>query len=1049
VRLEDQRAGALKVFADRLLLVVGRAKFTPDGYELSDQGLVYLDAVDGGDGRVALESALLPGVRTWTLDCDHGSLPAARTAFAAFDELLAQGDTAQLAPLAAAQRGGAGGLPQVRSRPSRARPSALPAQTLASVFESGHGAAAAAASQGAPLRISVLNGNLAFVNLPLLLGHYRSMKLTGTESVINEMVDGVMGTALDAGLYPEAPGSHQIFVNNRCDPDNPWLPPRPPAAIVVGLGEEGKLTERDLTTSVRQAVIAWSQRTTESKEPAAAQLTLAATLIGSGGLGITPGAAARAIAQGVRESNDRLAKSRWPLVGELTLVELYLERASDAWHGLRVLATASPDRYEVAPVIAFGTGPLRRQIDSGYRGADYDFITATQGTVADSIAFTLDTRRARTEVRAQKTQGKLLRELVRHAATERDDDPRLGRTLLQLLVPVEVEPFLGGTGRMLLELDETTAPIPWELLETSDEFRTGADPRPWAIRSRLLRKLRKDRYRNLVHDASADDAVLVIGQPQVDPTQYGPLPGAQAEAEAVARLLGGPRGVGAERLVALLDQPDASLVINSLLDRRYRVVHVAGHGEAGSQGGVVLSDGTFLGPHEIESMRIVPELVFVNCCHLAGRSAEQTLAKFNPADFAAGVADMLIEIGVRCVVAAGWAVDDGPAKTFATTFYRELLAGAPFINAAGAAREAAWVEDRSSKTWAAYQCYGDPNWIWKREGSDAQTVTRALADEYDGIASALGLVLALEELAVQARFGKAQDTAGRLERVGHLEARFAAPWRGMGAVAEAFAVAYAESGDSDAAIRWYEQALQCNDASASIKAHEQLGSLRAHRAWSRVAQAAPGGEDFATGLTQLQQALQELQALADLQPTMERLALVGSTCKRLAQLHGRAGQTAQERTALEQATAAYRQSEARALSTGHAESLFYPALNRMALELVSSGHTPEWAGFAAETTAAVRRSLQLKASTDPDFWSWVGLADLTLYEVLAGRNLTEREAEIESGYADIQARVQSKRSWGSVADQAGFVLRAYAGAAPAAEAQAALRLLATIEGYVR
>ncbi len=39
----------------------------------------------------------------------------------------------------------------------------------------------------------------------------------------------------------------------------------------------------------------------------------------------------------------------------------------------------------------------------------------------------------------------------------------------------------------------------------------------------------------------------------------------------------------------------------------------------------MLSDGTFLGPHEIHNMRVVPELVFVNCCHLAARSAAQLL----------------------------------------------------------------------------------------------------------------------------------------------------------------------------------------------------------------------------------------------------------------------------------------------------------------------------------------------------------------------------------------------------------------------------------------
>lgn len=35
------------------------------------------------------------------------------------------------------------------------------------------------------LAITVVNGNLRFIRQPLLLGHYRSMVLTGTESIMD------------------------------------------------------------------------------------------------------------------------------------------------------------------------------------------------------------------------------------------------------------------------------------------------------------------------------------------------------------------------------------------------------------------------------------------------------------------------------------------------------------------------------------------------------------------------------------------------------------------------------------------------------------------------------------------------------------------------------------------------------------------------------------------------------------------------------------------------------------------------------------------------
>jgi len=1083
VRLDKQRDNELKAYADKMLLVVGKAKFTPDGYELGSDGFVYLNATDGGDGRVPLQCALLPGVRTWTLDKEHGGLPDVSSAFEAYAELLTRGDTGKLDRLGATATRSAGkagelsitvpAVAHVRSRPSRARPTALPASGERQVFASGRAAEPESSTAGqAALKVSVLNGNLSFVRTTLMVGHTQSTTLTGTEYVVDKLIGRGMKASLDAGLYPDAIGSLQIFRNAGADPQNPWKTPAPSSVVVVGLGDEGKLNERDLARTVRQGVIAWVQRyaegsLAESADGAGVTVELSATLMGSGGVGMNASNAARAIAQGVRDANLRLAGvpgSGWPQVNHLTLVELYLERASDAWHGLQVLATAAPGLYEITPTILSGVGPLRRQIDSGYRGADYDFIAVTSN-IDDSIAFALDTKRARTEVRAQSTQGKLLRELVKRASTESNQDPRLGRTLFQLLVPPEVEPFLAGTSRMLLELDEKTAPIPWELLDTSGQDQVQTDDRPWAIRTKLLRKLRQEDFRQQVQDAQADDAVLVIGEPQVDKTVYAALPGAKAEATAVALALGGPGGLGSDRVNALIDDNDATPIINALFERRYRIVHVAGHGEPISRdektgavihlGGVVLSDGTFLGPNEIRSMRTVPELVFVNCCHLAKRDASQTLQTlktpkpFNRAEFASGVADSLISIGVRCVIAAGWAVDDGPAKVFAETFYREVLNRRPFIDAVATAREAAWNDDKTSNTWAAYQAYGDPNWVYRRGATEVLTAPKPPREEFDGIASPLGLTLALEEQAVKSKWMKV-DNATQLEKVRHLEARFAALWGGMGAVAEAFALAYAEADERETAIGWYERALQSNDSSASMKAQEQLGNLLARRGWSRARKAKVGSPAMAEARDDIGSALRGLQAIAGLQPTLERHSLCGSAWKRLAMLERKVGDTAAERAALQMSAVAYGRAEARALATEDAD-LFYPALNRMALELVVNLGNTKWKGFAADSSAAVRRSLLQKSQVDPDFWCYAGLVEIDVYEAVAAGLLATRLNVLAGRYAQLHGRVSASTMWGSVADQADFLMVPYSaassGANRGAEKDAAESLLKTLRGY--
>lgn len=114
-------------------------------------------------------------------------------------------------------------------------------------------------------------------------------------------------------------------------------------------------------------------------------------------------------------------------------------------------------------------------------------------------------------------------------------------------------------------------------------------------------------------------------------------------------------------------------------------------------------------------MEQVPELVFLNCCHL-GQVSEPVrapvLAGTRHANrLAASLARELIEIGVRCVVVAGWAVGDGPAQTFGETFYEQILQeGRTFGDAVLQARLAAHATDPLDITWGAFQAYGDPGW---------------------------------------------------------------------------------------------------------------------------------------------------------------------------------------------------------------------------------------------------------------------------------------------------------------------------------------------------
>lgn len=1090
-RLDAQRTQALPRFADKLVLVVGHAAFTPNGYELGDDGLVYLDTPEAGDGRVPLDGALLPGVATWRLDCDHGKLPDRRDAFVAYVELLETGRTGRLAPLpAAAGRGASVPADLRRGRPGRRKQAAVPPESAQALWSLGvvetDCVVPAAAAQ---LHVSVHNIDLKFVREPLLVGHYSSPRLTGTERVIDTLIGHTMSESLAMGQYPDATGTHQLFVNCDGQVDHLLALPRPESVVVVGLGEEGKLCPGDLAHSVRLAVLALAQRRVESTGATPAPFDLAATLMGSGGVGITAGQSAQWVARGVRDADQAIADTNarlqaqgsarcWPRVGRLHLVELYLSRAGEAWSALRALGEGGHGAYAVDDTVHIGMGSLRRPLDGGYRGTDNDLISAiaARGPAGDErIVYTADSKRARSEVRAQAAQAGLVRELVRQAATDRNADAQLGRTLFRLLVPVELEPALGSSAELLLELDEGTAGIPWELLDTrAGTHGADGDPRPWAVRTRLLRKLRMQDYRLRPADAGVEARVLVIGEPACDSHQYAALPGARAEARAVVERLTAPGALGTDCVTALIGsddghaRPGALEVINALMADDWRIVHIAGHGEPplrqpprsndpneppGSilnPRGVVLSNNTFLGPREIESLRCVPELVFINCCHLAAREASEVLAdpvgrSFDRAGFAASVAESLIRIGVRCVVAAGWAVGDEQAAAFATTFYDALLRGQRFVDAVAAAREAAHA--LGGNTWGAYQCYGDPQWVLRGMGCEAAGPVEDLASEFVDVATPPALALALETLAVQSRYQQ-RERQGQCARVRYLEARFGAFWGDIGAVAEAFGVAWEAAAEREPAIAWYTRAAAAGDGSASLKAVEQLASLRVRQAWGEVAKLAPPiahlrrkagrqrvahtdpvARDRLSVAAQLAreaigQALVPLDRLIALQPTLERHALRGAAAKRLVMIARLLDDTVGENDALSQMAGEYAAAHACGQRQG-AANLFYPLANRLAAEVAQRAGTPGWGGLDTAALAELQRGLEACAAKVPDFWAVVGLSELRLLRGLQARDLAAVQPTLALEYANLQSRVTLTSCWESVLDQTRFLLHGY------------------------
>ena len=939
------------------------------------------------------------------------------------------------------------------------------------------------------LTVEVHNGDLQFEPSPLMLGHYPAARLLSTEALMDKLIGGAMTRSLQAGLYPMETGSHQVFLNTYQDPLRATMMPRPEAVIVAGLGPEGSLKSANLVKTIRLAVLGWARRLAEpgTRRSANDRFDLAATLIGSGGTGVSPGLSARAIVQGVLEANEVLrdpngSGPRWPQCGSLRLIELYLDRATEAWRALGQLKDVADEFILNGPVFN-DRGGLVRPSDHGYRGAHYDFISvaATHDDGVSVLSYTLDSRRARSEMRAVQPQSGLVRELVASASNDQQSDARIGHTLFNLLIPIELEADLAGTGALQIELDDSVADIPWELLDVSRS--QGAQERtedPWAIRMRLIRKFRTATFRDRVTDADADARILVIGEPQC-PADYARLDAARTEAVAVsdqmvAALCDLP---DARDRVALLAPenasavgPDAQSVLNTLYERPWRIVHIAGHGEpasGGRPGGVVLSStGTFLGASEIRAMRTVPELVFVNCCYLGSATGGTVLApRYNRAAFASGVARALIDIGVKCVVAAGWAVEDQAAREFAETFYRLLLSGHRFIDAVHGARKAAYDASPTGNTWAAYQCYGDPDWRFQRNRPDADLPSVDRSGDYQ-IASLMGLKLELDRIAVQAGFDGA-DSAGKLREVRGYEATLNAAWRNRGDVAYAFGAAYFATGAVEDAVRWLQAAVDATDALAPMKAGEQLANAQSRLAWEVVDTAVRhrdqlqpaarqhGSRDRSTRSSAvpaatkadarvriknaqqqaarlLKAADQRLQTLHKSQPTMERESLLASMYKRRALVALAAGRVSSVRRDMIGMRDAYR----RAVALGQREgdrALFYPAVNCLAADLAlavtgrGAGGRSRRVRFDPEVLRVLNTSLDTRTGDKADFWSVVTEIERDQYLAMSKGALQRQLPSLERRYRDLGRRATPVRMWTSVYDTASVVLGLYERAA--------------------
>ena len=338
-------------------------------------------------------------------------------------------------------------------------------------------------------------------------------------------------------------------------------------------------------------------------------------------------------------------------------------------------------------------------------------------------------------------------------------------------------------------------------------------------------------------------------------------------------------------------------ICKQLFGQAWDIVHISAHGVVdslltGSDGtkrrmtGIVLGGGVVLGPPTLSKLPVSPSIVFVNCCNLgkidevAEDKARQESLEGRP-EFAASVAVELIKLGARCVIVAGWEVDDDAANAFGVTFYAQMLQGATFGDATWRARRAAYDLKRKSNTWGAYQCYGDPDYRLRVVALDSPA--RISDHQFDAIFEAIE---AAQRISGDLNIGLERDDTDQRIRVERIEEEAKSrKWYGSAPLRVALAEARAELGDLSEAIDHYMAAVASADAGFKVRAVEQLANLRARKAVREYRKASAETRDPATTVATINGELQRLQSLTEaVGPSLERLSLQGGCWKRLAQV---------------------------------------------------------------------------------------------------------------------------------------------------------------------
>ncbi|MBY5883997.1 CHAT domain-containing protein [Rhizobium leguminosarum] len=896
--------------------------------------------------------------------------------------------------------------------------------------------------------LCVVHGHLAFARYPVLVGHYIGDAFAGTESLLDRALGFRLTQRRKLGLYPDRIGTCTVLVDTNC---------RPSGAVVVGLGQPANLSIGALRETLRRGIVAFVIESLDrayagpSSPNPKAPIGLSMLLVGAGTGGIDRNGCVQVLLQATSQANAMLARLERPSarLSVLEIIELYEDRAYETWRAAK--KAVENDRvlegvFVLPPRFSARAGgrrnaPIAR--DPNWWEPIQITMPAADAAMDRSLSFTIGGGFARTEARTIAANLDIVAPLMRRTAQNVDLDgaPNSpGRILFELLWPESLKGRSAEEQNRRLILDEQSAAFPWELLDdrrpwTSAEDMNSPKVAPPAVRAGMVRQLLQTRFSERVVVTHGKPKALIIGDPGAEPLKgFGALPGAVAEATAVDELLGQTRQ---SHDVTLLVKAAATpnQIFKQLLGYAWEIVHIAAHGVvdyemAGADGvnrrvtGVVLGEGIVMGPSELSKLPVSPAMFFVNCCSL-GKIDAQAEDKADKAgiegrpDLAASVAVQLIRLGVRCVIVAGWEVDDDCAKTFALSFYSEMLDGASFGEATLRARKDAYETKPDNNTWGAFQCYGDPD--YRLSALSARPAATGEADHFVGVSEA---IVAAEQIRENVNVGLERDLNVQKDRLISIQCEAnRKDWLNSAQLCAALAEAWAELGTLPTAIEYYSAAIKNEKATLALRTVEQLANLRSRNAVNEFRKGAADEASRAAATATIQDALKTVVLLTEaVGQTAERLSLQAGFWKRLAQLQP-------SDPAASEALKKMKKCSEMAVKLG-GDDPDYPQLvscNAAICMAVRNGITHDHI-----VCEALHRMVELPAHDEDDFWKLIRSADARTNIAIMNGALDD-QGPIKEAYRRAWRHIGSPIKMRSVTEQLEFYEDIFRGGAAKTE----------------